>query len=49
VNFGFLQTDHVGLVLFDNCRQLMRTRAQSIDIKRDKLHERCRFHEKNVL
>ncbi|MNL69871.1 hypothetical protein D3C87_1947860 [compost metagenome] len=49
VNFGFLQTDHVGLVLLDNCGQLVRTRAQSIDIKRDKLHERCRLCEKNVL
>ncbi|VDZ62623.1 Uncharacterised protein [Serratia odorifera] len=49
MNFGFLQADNVRLVLFDDGGQLMRSRAQSIDIKRDKLHERCRFYEKNVL
>jgi hypothetical protein len=43
MDFGFLQTDHVRLVLFDNCRKLMRAGAQSIDIKGDELHSREPF------
>ncbi|MNJ51896.1 hypothetical protein D3C77_472120 [compost metagenome] len=37
-DFGLLQTDDVRLVLVDQCRQLMRAGAQTIDIERNQLH-----------
>jgi len=40
VDFGFLQTDHVGLVLFNQRRQLMRAGAQPVDIEGDDFHGR---------
>jgi hypothetical protein len=40
VDLGFLQADHVRLMLFDQRRQLMRTGAQSVDVEGDDLHGR---------
>ncbi|MNG02797.1 hypothetical protein D3C84_858410 [compost metagenome] len=37
-DLGFLQADHVRLVLFDQRRQLMGPGAQAIDVERDDLH-----------
>ncbi|MNE55910.1 hypothetical protein D3C80_1507800 [compost metagenome] len=43
MHLGFLQTNYVRLVLFDNGGKLMRTCAQSVDIKGDELHSREPF------
>ncbi|MCY1248953.1 hypothetical protein D9M72_624470 [compost metagenome] len=40
VDLGFLQADHIGLVLFDQRRQLMGTGAQPVDVEGDDLHGR---------
>ncbi|MNI80156.1 hypothetical protein D3C73_1366630 [compost metagenome] len=37
-DLGFLQADHVWLMLFDQRRQLMGPGAQAIDVERDDLH-----------
>ncbi|MNI93091.1 hypothetical protein D3C73_1509830 [compost metagenome] len=37
-NLGFLQADHVRLVLFDQRLELVGTGAQAIDIERNDLH-----------
>lgn len=37
-HFGFLQADHVRLVLFDQRGQLMGPGAQAVDVERDDLH-----------
>ncbi len=39
-DLGFLQANHVRLVLFDQRRQLVRARAQAVDVERDDLHEK---------
>ncbi len=38
MHFGFLQANHVWLVLLNDGGKLMRTGAQPIDIKRNKFH-----------
>ncbi|MNV10648.1 hypothetical protein D3C71_1011840 [compost metagenome] len=40
VDLGFLQPDHIGLMLFDQRRQLMGTGAQPVDVEGDNLHGR---------
>ena len=33
MDLGFLQTDNIGLMLFDKCLKLMRAGTQPIDVK----------------
>ncbi len=40
VDLGFLQPDHVRLVLLDQRRQLMGAGAQPVDVEGDDLHGR---------
>ena len=40
VDLGFLQADHVRLMLFDQRCQLMRASAQPVDVEGDDLHGR---------
>jgi len=37
-DLGFLQADHVRLVLFDQRRQLVRAGSQAVDVETDDLH-----------
>ena len=41
VNFGFLETDNIGLMFIDDGGQLMGAGTQAVDIKRDEFHSRC--------
>jgi hypothetical protein len=40
MDLGFLQADHVGLMFFNQRRQLMGASAQPVDVEGDDLHGR---------
>ncbi len=46
-DLGFLQADDVRLVFFNQRRQLMRARAQAVDVERHNFHRRQSWQKSN--